>query len=76
MRFGPAGRDSLDWSTLPSALPSTDRQTTVSWVHANSLKVFSDKQKKNQRALVEFSQCEFEYSQILFFYYENELQLF
>ncbi|XP_078788609.1 uncharacterized protein LOC144984221 [Oryzias latipes] len=28
MRFGPAGRDSLDWSTLPSALPSTDRQTT------------------------------------------------
>ncbi|KAM6915907.1 uncharacterized protein FYW49_009010 [Xenentodon cancila] len=28
MRFGPAGRDSLDWSTVPSALPSTDRQAT------------------------------------------------
>uniref|UniRef100_A0A096LYA8 Uncharacterized protein n=1 Tax=Poecilia formosa TaxID=48698 RepID=A0A096LYA8_POEFO len=26
MRFGPAGRDSLDWSTVPSPLPSTDRQ--------------------------------------------------
>ncbi|XP_027862884.1 uncharacterized protein smim28 [Xiphophorus couchianus] len=28
MRFGPAGRDSLDWSTVPSPLPSTDRQAT------------------------------------------------
>ncbi|KAG7232794.1 hypothetical protein INR49_008092 [Caranx melampygus] len=27
MKFGPAGRDSLDWSPGPSALPSTDRQT-------------------------------------------------
>ncbi|KAF0027817.1 hypothetical protein F2P81_020558 [Scophthalmus maximus] len=27
-KFGPAGRDSLDWSPGPSALPSTDRQTT------------------------------------------------
>ncbi|KAK2824664.1 hypothetical protein Q5P01_021839 [Channa striata] len=26
MKFGPAGRDSLDWSPGPSALPSTDRQ--------------------------------------------------
>ncbi|GLD69688.1 uncharacterized protein AKAME5_002100300 [Lates japonicus] len=26
MKFGPAGRDSLDWSSGPSALPSTDRQ--------------------------------------------------
>ncbi|KAM4590947.1 uncharacterized protein smim28 [Odontesthes bonariensis] len=26
MKFGPAGRDSLDWSTVPTALPSTDRQ--------------------------------------------------
>lgn len=25
MKFGPAGRDSLDWSPGPSALPSTDR---------------------------------------------------
>lgn len=30
MKFGPAGRDSLDWSPGPSALPSTDRQATVS----------------------------------------------
>ncbi|KAM3606060.1 uncharacterized protein V6R79_009985 [Siganus canaliculatus] len=28
MKFGPAGRDSLDWSPGPSALPSTDRQAT------------------------------------------------
>ncbi|MEQ2310596.1 hypothetical protein AMECASPLE_010659 [Ameca splendens] len=28
MRFGPAGRDALDWSTVPSPLPSTDRQAT------------------------------------------------
>ncbi|XP_070398133.1 uncharacterized protein [Nothobranchius furzeri] len=28
MRFGPAGRDSLDWSIVPSALPSTDKQET------------------------------------------------
>ncbi|XP_054879699.1 uncharacterized protein LOC129354200 [Poeciliopsis prolifica] len=28
LRFGPAGRDSLDWSTVPSPLPSTDRQAT------------------------------------------------
>ncbi|KAE8280954.1 hypothetical protein D5F01_LYC21535 [Larimichthys crocea] len=27
MKFGPAGRDSLDWSPGPSALPSTDRLT-------------------------------------------------
>ncbi|XP_073337580.1 uncharacterized protein [Pagrus major] len=27
MKFGPAGRDSLDWSPGPSALPSTDRQS-------------------------------------------------
>ncbi|KAF3707888.1 hypothetical protein EXN66_Car001061 [Channa argus] len=26
MKFGPAGRDSLDWSPGPSAFPSTDRQ--------------------------------------------------
>lgn len=26
MKFGPAGRDSLDWSPGSSALPSTDRQ--------------------------------------------------
>ncbi|KAM9365002.1 uncharacterized protein smim28 [Pholidichthys leucotaenia] len=26
IKFGPAGRDSLDWSSGPSALPSTDRQ--------------------------------------------------
>ncbi|KAM3862845.1 uncharacterized protein smim28 [Diretmus argenteus] len=26
MKFGPAGRDSLDWASGPSALPSTDRQ--------------------------------------------------
>lgn len=29
-KFGPAGRDSLDWSSGPSALPSTDRQAPVS----------------------------------------------
>ncbi|CAK6983912.1 hypothetical protein F2P81_020558 [Scomber scombrus] len=29
MKFGPAGRDSLDWSPGPSALPSTDRQATA-----------------------------------------------
>ncbi|XP_039639086.1 uncharacterized protein LOC120547632 isoform X1 [Perca fluviatilis] len=29
MKFGPAGRDSLDWSPGPSALPSTDRQAPV-----------------------------------------------
>ncbi|KAM6996913.1 uncharacterized protein LKV04_005698 [Tautogolabrus adspersus] len=28
MKFGPAGRDSLDWSPGPSALPSTDRQAS------------------------------------------------
>lgn len=29
-KFGPAGRDSLDWSPGSSALPSTDRQAAVS----------------------------------------------
>lgn len=30
MKFGPAGRDALDWQPGPSALPSTDRQLAVS----------------------------------------------
>ncbi|KAA8583464.1 hypothetical protein FQN60_014672, partial [Etheostoma spectabile] len=36
MKFGPAGRDSLDWSPGPSALPSTDRQAPSIQSHRHS----------------------------------------